>query len=986
MRLLVAFIVFLICFANCFAQQVKYTAFTVKEGLPSNYIYRCVEDDKGFLWIATDAGVARFDGKRFQVFTKHDGLPDNEILSIVKEKNGRIWANCFKQAPAYFDELQNRFINAKEDSSLGKISGTAIILAFPLPDGGMAFFNEKGSFILKNNSSGQYDFKKYPNIMVRENVDGSNLFYYDVTISRVPLIKQAKISHVQNGKNIDSLLFGNIPRVGHTLHAIDGNDFYLAFLVEGKCLKLSGFGIHPLRFKIDSVRIPENFITYTFTSSYVCFFGNSGKIYAYDKKTLQQQFVLSGNYAPDHLYNDRMGNLWVSTIDKGLLVYRKKQLNNVPIPENFTNTNFLSIARKPDGRLLAGNYYGEVIESGNKAFVVHPNPQSKTAIVRQKKILVSQNKVFTFSEMGIYVNYKKKMTAAGVGLFYAKTAINYNDSIIIVGNVSGLLSINSRTVIGASIYVSGKRVTALAKAADGMIYIGSTDGLYKYDYANKKSITVDRTDPLLKERIVAIATTPDGFVWLATSGNGVIVVKNDKVFLHILDKENLGSNSSRSIVAAGPGKIWVGTQEGINMIDYQLGSTLKYSMQHMSANDGLTNNAVNEMLYEKDTVYAATADGITMIPSNTSITKFNIPVELTGVRINQRDTILTAHYKLGYDQKNIQLQFTGIELNGHFKNLQYTLDKNEHWIDLQDNTLTVLLNSGLHNVNVRAVDVNGNVSDKTLSIQFDIDTPFWKTITFWVILGVVIQVMTVCFIFWWYKKKKEAKLNKVLAGIQTASLEQQAFTSLMNPHFMFNALNSIQHYINLQDRKSANRYLSDFASLIRKNFEAAQLSFIPLEQELENIRIYLRLEQMRFTNRFSYHINIAEDLDIEQWMVPTMMLQPLLENAVLHGIMPSSITGELLIDLRYQDKDLLITITDNGIGIENSRAVKEANGHKSHGMVLIKKRIAALSHFVTKPITMHMSPAFSNPKNPGNSIVLLIPSELYSAWLQAQHR
>lgn len=203
---------------------------------------------------------------------------------------------------------------------------------------------------------------------------------------------------------------------------------------------------------------------------------------------------------------------------------------------------------------------------------------------------------------------------------------------------------------------------------------------------------------------------------------------------------------------------------------------------------------------------------------------------------------------------------------------------------------------------------------------------------------------------------------------------------------MFNALNSIQHYINLQDRQSANRYLSDFASLIRKNFEAAQLSFIPLEQELENIRIYLRLEQMRFTNRFSYHIQVAEDLDIEQWMVPTMMLQPLLENAVLHGIMPSSITGELLIDLRYNDKDLLITITDNGIGIENSRLLKEASEHKSHGMVLIKKRIAALSRFVAKPITMNMSPAFSNLKNPGNSIVLLIPAELHSAWLQAQQR
>src|ERR1700733_9869898 len=104
----------------CTAQQPKYTAYTVNDGLPSNNVYRCIEDNKGFLWVATDAGIARFDGKHFQVFTTKDGLPDNEVLAVVKENNGRIWVNCFKQKPAWFDEVKNRFINAKEDSSLAK--------------------------------------------------------------------------------------------------------------------------------------------------------------------------------------------------------------------------------------------------------------------------------------------------------------------------------------------------------------------------------------------------------------------------------------------------------------------------------------------------------------------------------------------------------------------------------------------------------------------------------------------------------------------------------------------------------------------------------------------------------------------------------------------------------------------------------------------------------------------------------------------------
>jgi LytS/YehU family sensor histidine kinase len=330
------------------------------------------------------------------------------------------------------------------------------------------------------------------------------------------------------------------------------------------------------------------------------------------------------------------------------------------------------------------------------------------------------------------------------------------------------------------------------------------------------------------------------------------------------------------------------------------------------------------------------------------------------------------------------MRFAGIELNGHFKNLQYTLDRNKSWTDLDENTLALELESGNHIVKVRAVDVNGNISNKILSIQFNIATPYWRSVWFWLLIAAGVQLVIVFVVNRRQKRRREAKLAKEIAGVQIASLEQQAFTSLMNPHFMFNALNSIQHYINVQDRQNANRYLSDFASLIRKNFEAAQQSFIPLEQEIENIKIYLRLEQMRFNERFSYQVLIHDNLDTEDWMIPTMILQPLLENALLHGLMPSAISGKIIIAVEEVAANLLITITDNGIGLTNSMALKNPGGHKSRGMELIKKRIGALSRFGTKAITIDMSPAFPGEKNPGNKVVLFIPHSLYLAWRQAQ--
>jgi signal transduction histidine kinase len=390
------------------------------------------------------------------------------------------------------------------------------------------------------------------------------------------------------------------------------------------------------------------------------------------------------------------------------------------------------------------------------------------------------------------------------------------------------------------------------------------------------------------------------------------------------------------------------------------------------------------MLYDKDTVYAATGDGISIIPVNTFFPQANISTELIRIAINQRDTFIANEYNLNYDQQNIRMDFAGIDLSGHFQKLQYSLDNNLNWTDLADNNLTLQLNSGEHVLQVRAMDVNGRISSKILILHFQVATPFWKTWWFWIIPALVLQLTILYVIQRQQKKKKQQKLAKELAVVQTASLEQQAFTSLMNPHFMFNALNSIQHYINVQDRQKANRYLSDFASLIRKNFEAAQQSFIPLEQELENIKIYLRLEQMRFVDRFQYNIRVDVRLDTDQWMIPTMMLQPLLENALLHGIMPSTIKGDLLIEIEEKDDELCIMITDNGIGMANSLAARANNDHKSHGTLLISKRIKALNNIVKRPIRFTSVPAFNDEQNPGNRTTIFIPVDLYQSWQRVQ--
>jgi ligand-binding sensor domain-containing protein/anti-sigma regulatory factor (Ser/Thr protein kinase) len=967
------------------AQQSKYTAFTVRDGLPSNNIYRCVEDNKGFLWVATDAGIARFDGKRFQVFTTRDGLPDNEVLSVIKEANGRIWVNCFRQSPAYFDEIKNKFINPKIDSTLARMKETTgLMIAFALKGGGVMYCNGIGVFIFRDGKMiTHYRSPHGESFLVKENNDGTLLKWGGLLVDPKLRISYLKFYHLKGDQYIDSV-FLRETQPGYTINALNDGKLYSLYQRENRCLIYSDIKCNPIRFKTDSIQLPESILFFDCTDDNLNFYAKSGKVYCFDKKTLKPTAVLSGDYAPNSLYTDSKGNMWVGTIDKGLILYRKQRFKEIKMPGSFTHTNFFSIARKPDGTLLAGNYYGEVVEVNGDKFAVNKILKKNKDIFRQRKILLSHDKIFTFSEAGNYANYSRELKAPLSSIFYAKTAITYSDSIIIAGNVGILQKLNTITEKVTRLHPINKRVTALTKAMNGLVYYGSTDGLYKYDLIRDTAWSLTNNDPLLAERVMALCTTDDSLIWVATANNGVIALKNDKVIFHITTNDGIINNSSRSITAGRPGQVWLGTTEGISVINYKLqGGRIIYAIQNLSVNDGLAHNVVNEMLYQADTIYAATGDGISALPANIGIPKFNILVQLIGVKVDQRDTILANYYKLNYDQQNIQMHFAGIELSGHFKLLQYTLDNNKDWINLDENTLTIQLNNGYHTVQVRAVDVNGNISNKILTLNFDIATPFWKAIWFWVALAIITQVFIIYMINTRQKRRKEAKLANQIAGVQTAALEQQAFTSLMNPHFMFNALNSIQHYMNMQDRQNTNRYLSDFASLIRKNFEAAQQSFIPLEQEIENIKIYLRLEQMRFNGRFSNQIVIDEHLETDDWMIPTMILQPLIENALLHGIMPSAIAGEIIIDLKEQEGNLVIKITDNGIGIANSMALKVGT-HKSRGMELIKKRVAALSSFGAQPITIAMLPAFADEKNPGNQIILFIPRELHQAWVKAQ--
>jgi len=226
--------------------------------------------------------------------------------------------------------------------------------------------------------------------------------------------------------------------------------------------------------------------------------------------------------------------------------------------------------------------------------------------------------------------------------------------------------------------------------------------------------------------------------------------------------------------------------------------------------------------------------------------------------------------------------------------------------------------------------------------KFKIESPFWLTWWFYAICTITFLAIIWLIIT---NREKNAKRKRdtqlIIDKSKMLSLEQQALNASMNRHFIFNSLNSIQYYINRQDRLSANKYLTNFAKLIRKNLDSSLENEIYIDEELERIDLYLKLEQMRFQNKFNYKINVAHNIDPQTIKIPSMILQPFIENSIWHGILPSDKLGNITVDVQKTATEIIIDVIDDGIGIAKSMSLKKdkAQHHISKGMELTKGRI-----------------------------------------------
>jgi LytS/YehU family sensor histidine kinase len=220
-----------------------------------------------------------------------------------------------------------------------------------------------------------------------------------------------------------------------------------------------------------------------------------------------------------------------------------------------------------------------------------------------------------------------------------------------------------------------------------------------------------------------------------------------------------------------------------------------------------------------------------------------------------------------------------------------------------------------------------------------------------------------------YRSNKQRQLANNLLALK--SLRSQ-----MNPHFIFNALNSVNSFIAQNDERTANRYLTDFSTLMRNVLNNSEQDFIPLDKEIELLHLYLQLEHSRFQDKFDYKIDIDDKIPISQFQIPPMLLQPYVENAVWHGLRYKKEKGKLHIKFQQKDAESIsITITDNGIGRKKSKELKTQNQKKqqSKGMNNIKKRIQILNEMYSNKVDVSINDLYEDGS--GTKVVLTLKKD-----------
>ncbi len=523
---------------------------------------------------------------------------------------------------------------------------------------------------------------------------------------------------------------------------------------------------------------------------------------------------------------------------------------------------------------------------------------------------------------------------------------------------------------------ANENVEHVHKDSKGVYWIAKGDELWTYDEHTFHDFGAENGLQLAK--ITAIKETQEGNVCIATAGKGLIIIQEGNI-IEVTTGNGLSSDICNNLFIDEKDYLWVALDKGIAKIKVHGANELEIHLG--SSFEDLADIQIYDINKEGDVLWLMTSEGL--IALNEEKSKLNSAppgISISGIRINGRDTIVKSSFILDHDIRDVKIGFT-IENPEEMGNVTYKykmLGIDTSWIYTEISSVQYsYLTPNRYTFLVSGINEDGISSKEPASIEFIISRPFYES---WWFKAVIINILGIGLLLFYFlrirqikrRADEQTKLHKKISQIELKALRAQ-----MNPHFIFNSLNSIQHFITKNDQESAHKYLSKFAKLMRMILESSKKFTTSIEDETKALEFYLELEALRFENRFDYKINIDKSIDISNTEIPTMIIQPYIENAIWHGLMNKESKGTISLTIKDKDNAIQCIIEDDGIGRKMAKELRKERKteYKSVGMLVTKERLEILNDIYDNKTYVKIKDLVDeNNKSMGTKVIIMIPA------------
>ena len=937
---------------SAYSQSMPFFKYGVKNGLPASAVYECIQDKSGFLWLATEFGLCRLDGSRFTTYSIKDGLKVNDVWGLFEDSRGRIWIRSFSSYLSYWEKGEFHHIKLPESLDIPWILNVA-----ETKDGTLWFGTSLGIISLTKNNSLTYHgpqnspFKSKA-LLLYENERGKWF------LSGLSIIQLSETDTT----------FWNLPN--RFIECVEifapyENDHWT--IITAKEIVFWNIEKGTLKVKpiTDIAGLPSDIVIKSTLNNYENLKSfwlqtNHGLFVISEDFKLDSSFRFINHKRFEHVYSDRESNLWMMGRSDGLHYFPAKALEmnmlNFGSDTQQKNLKVMAFAKDNESNILLGTDRGVQVFT-NEGELKEPAPEWDRFVREmyyypQKDLMIigsefsvmylpadelhnihyleNSSKLVVVDDYNVGNEWELAAEIGSVGTFAKNGQFNPNTGKLLVSSGNGLFEIDFSCDKPRLKKLLADRTYAVSKDDSNNIWFGRTNGIGLINGAGELQFPF-KEDSMYNVSVLDLKIDRQNIIWVATDGHGVFGFepKGEKVY----KIEELKWDIVKRISLDDKNRIWLATNKGVKVISIISLQPFKYEVQSIFSQDGLISDEVNNIVFKDDKVLAATNQGFSIFNSNIpSNDELNVKMAITGVLVDARNINVFKKGILKYSENDLEIGFSGLVFQQH-KSLTYKYrlqGLSDNWNTTTNNYVSFHnLKPGEYRFEVEIAGPKEFKGENRAYWEFTI-IPHW-TQMIWVKAGVFGLLLSglLFVLFWWVNSNRlKSKLQEEISALQSKALQAQ-----MNPHFIFNALNSIQYFISSKNTDAANESLALFGRLIRLNLEISSSKMVSIQKELSCLEFYLELEKMRFGKQLVVNIDVDNNLMEKNILIPGLILQPFVEIILSNGARNAQ-NEPVNIEINISRDTDTITIHMSSSGFDDEAKIKS-----SKRIIAVEKRL-----------------------------------------------